>query len=49
MTVHTTCKTCQSAMSVLDHLPEGYDLVCVRCGLREVIEYRLQSPQPCGE
>jgi|GEM_PF-1775029 len=46
MGVQITCKKCQSHMAILDTFLEGYDLVCMRCGLREVVEYPLKSPGP---
>jgi hypothetical protein len=31
-------------MGILDTLPEGYDLVCTRCGVREIIETHIEAP-----
>ena len=47
MRVHGTCKQCQGPMAVLDILMEEYDLICTRCGLREVINNALTEPPPC--
>jgi len=30
-------------MALLDERLEGYDLVCLRCGVRERVEYRLKT------
>ena len=37
MQVYGVCKRCQGQMAILDVLMEGYDLICARCGLRELI------------
>jgi len=34
-------------MAVLDILLEAYDLVCVRCGMRTLIDRAMVEPQPC--
>jgi hypothetical protein len=34
-------------MAVLDIFLEGYDLVCTRCGIREVINRTIQEAPPC--
>ena len=47
MMLHGTCKTCQGKMAVLDILMEGYDLICTRCGQREIIHNGLTQPPPC--
>jgi hypothetical protein len=41
------CKRCGSSMAVLDMMLEAYDLVCVRCGMREVIDRAVVEPHPC--
>jgi len=30
-------------MLVLDTLPEAYDLVCAKCGLRELVDFQIQD------
>ena len=47
MQVYGVCKRCRGQMAVLDILSEGYDLICTRCGEREVIVRRLLEPPPC--
>lgn len=47
MMLHGTCKQCQGQMAVLDILLEGYDLICTRCGQREIINNGLTQPPPC--
>ena len=47
MPVQGVCKECGSPMAVLDILMEGYDLVCTRCGLREVISRTIKEAPPC--
>lgn len=47
MQTYGVCKTCGSSMAVLDMMLEGYDLVCIRCGVREVINLSLKEPPPC--
>jgi len=32
-------------MLVLDTLPEAYDLVCAKCGLREFVDFKIQDTQ----
>jgi hypothetical protein len=34
-------------MTVLDTLMEGYDMVCARCGIREVVNRTVAEPSPC--
>ena len=41
------CKRCQGRMAILDELMEGYDLICARCGLRELLVRTIAKPQPC--
>ena len=41
MMLHGTCKQCHGQMAVLDILLEGYDLICTRCGQREIINNGL--------
>ena len=47
MQLHGNCKRCQGQMAVLDMLLEGYDLICTRCGQREIINNGLTQPPPC--
>lgn len=47
MGTYGACKKCGSSMAVLDMMMEGYDLVCTRCGIREVISWTLKEPPPC--
>jgi hypothetical protein len=42
-----TCKVCQGKMAILDMLLEGYDLICTRCGQREIVTQGLVQPPPC--
>jgi len=41
------CQRCSGAMAVVDVLLEGYDLVCTRCGERELVIRTLREPPPC--
>jgi len=34
-------------MAVLDMMLEGYDLVCTRCGIHEIITRSLIQAPPC--
>ena len=47
MMLYGTCKQCQGQMAILDILLEGYDLICTRCGQREIINRGLTQPPPC--
>jgi len=47
MDEHGICIRCGSPMAVLDMMLEAYDLVCVRCGMRQVIEHPLVEPPQC--
>ena len=47
MQVYGVCKRCGSHMAVLDILLERYDLICTRCGIREVIDRGMVEPPPC--
>jgi predicted nucleic acid-binding Zn ribbon protein len=41
------CKRCGHALAVMDRMLEAYDLVCVRCGMRKIIDRALIEPPPC--
>jgi len=41
------CKRCRGVMAVLDLFLEGYDLVCMRCGIREKVMTELSEAPPC--
>ena len=47
MQTYGVCKKCGSSMAVLDIMLEGYDLICMRCGIREVINRTIQEAPPC--
>jgi len=47
MQVHGQCKKCHGSMAVLDLYLEGYDLVCMRCGIREIVMTELSEAPPC--
>jgi len=47
MQTYGTCKRCGSSMAILDMLLEAYDLVCMRCGLRQIIDRAIDEPHPC--
>jgi hypothetical protein len=47
MLLHGTCKKCHGKMAVLDMMLEGYDLICTRCGIREIVDTSLTEPPPC--
>ena len=47
MQVYGVCKRCQGQLAILDVLTEGYDLICTRCGLREIFQRQLTEPPPC--
>ncbi len=34
-------------MAIVDILLESYDLLCMRCGLREVVDHSAVHPRPC--
>jgi hypothetical protein len=47
MQTYGACNRCGSKMAVLDMLLEAYDLVCVRCGMRKIIDRGIVEPRPC--
>jgi hypothetical protein len=47
MQTYGKCKRCGSSMAVLDILLEAYDLVCVRCGTRQLLDRSIAEPRPC--
>jgi hypothetical protein len=47
MQVRGICARCNGRLAVLDILTEGYDLICMRCGMREITNYQLTEPPPC--
>jgi len=47
MQTYGACKRCGSSMAVLDMMLESYDLVCVRCGMRQIIDRAMIEPPPC--
>jgi hypothetical protein len=49
MTTLKQCRQCGESMAMVDLFLEGYDLICVQCGLREIFHPEVEKAPACEQ